>query len=145
MFKRIAGFVSRALHGRHAPSTPPAVPAGTLPATTQPAGPRPVLVGLSGEFAGAELELDERDVALGTDPRQCQLVFPADHELVCKRHCTLRWDAPAQQLLLEDCWSANGTFVGAGRALEAGQPWQLAAGECFYLGQPSVMFVVRFE
>lgn len=127
------------------PLPPRAAPPGPRQPELPTAGPRPLLVGLSGDFAGTELELDDQALAIGRDPRLCQLVFPPDNELICKRHCTLRWDGAAQQLLLEDCWSTNGTFVGAGQAVPSGQPRPLAAGERFYLGDPSVMFEVRFE
>lgn len=145
--ERVKDVVSRTLHRK--PKVPPARPQAPGPRAqalaARPAGPRPVLMGVSGEFAGAELELDEQGLAIGRDPRLCQLVFPPDNELVSKRHCTLHWVAAAQQVMLEDCWSTNGTFVGKGEALKPGLPRPLRAGERFYLGDPSVSFEVRFE
>ena len=120
---------------------PPAVAAPSA----APVGPRALLAGLSGAFAGVELELDEHGVGIGRDRRLCELGLPAENELISELHCRLLWDAATGQVLIEDCWSTSGTYIGAGQQLEPGQARVLTAGERFYLGDPSEMFELRFE
>jgi hypothetical protein len=46
--------------------------------------------------------------------------------------------------MLEDLWSTNGTFLGGGRRIEAGQPEPLSSADQFYLGDANVLFEVRY-
>ena len=110
---------------------------------------RPVLRCLSGPLAGAELELDEAPLVIGRDPHVSQLVFPKEAKAVSGRHCLLTFDRDAQQFLLEDCWSTNGTFLmprpdaaSADRNLPGGQVTPLTAGTHFYVGNRAYAFVV---
>ena len=104
---------------------------------------RPVLRGVSGHYAGSEIELDDRPLYIGRDPRLCQLVFPSSLSDVSKRHCVLRFDSRTQTLLLDDCGSTNGTFLQSGEALKPGQPRPLRPYDSFYLGDRRIMFEVR--
>ena len=103
---------------------------------------KPQLRGLSGPFAGNVLELPEGTVTLGRDPRRRQLVFPAECAEIGRQHALLRFDPQADQFLLEDCGSRNGTFLEAGARLPPHQPQRLPPGTRFYLGDRRYRFEV---
>lgn len=106
---------------------------------------RPVLRGISGPYANAAIPLDEGAIAIGRDPGLCQLVMPADAADIGRRHCTINWDRASGTFLLEDCWSANGTFLGNGKKIAAGIPVTLRSGERFHLADPRYQFEVALE
>jgi len=103
---------------------------------------RPQLRGLSGPFAGNVLDLPEGALAMGRDPRLCQLVFPEECAEVGREHALLRFDPPRDQFLLEDCGSRNGTFLDAGERLPPHQSHRLPPGTRFYLGDRRYRFEV---
>ena len=125
-------FVTR----RHVREKVPVSPKTTL---------RPVLRGIRGQYAGTILELTREPLAIGRDPRLCQLVLPASSSGVSKRHCIIRFDTTSREFLLEDCWSRNGTFRESGRKLDSERPVALKPGDRFYLGGPEEMFEVGLE
>lgn len=104
---------------------------------------QPVLCGVSGYYAGNEIQLDDRPLFIGRDPRMCQLVFPASVVDVSKCHCVLRFDPRIGSLLLDDCGSTNGTFLRSGEEVKPGNPRPLRPQDSFYLGDRSTMFKVR--
>jgi len=108
-----------------------------------PAGSRPVLVGISGAFAGNEIRMGAESIAIGRDPQQCQLVFDKDVTDVGRLHCTLSFDSAHKAFILTDKQSTNGTFTGDGIRLKAGAACQIGHGGRFYLASPRNMFEVR--
>jgi hypothetical protein len=121
------------------------IPVRQRPAQSPFAKPRafrPQLIGLSGPFAGNVLDLPEGALAIGRDPRQCQLVFPAECTEVGRQHAQVRFDAQADLFLLEDCGSRNGTFLEAGERLPPHQLHRLSPGTRFYLGDRRYRFEV---
>jgi hypothetical protein len=108
----------------------------------------PLLYGVSGEYAGVELELGDDPVVLGRDPRVSQLVFSPDTPGVSGRHCSIRFDPERQTVLVEDLWSSHGTFLvsgpGSGERLSGGEPRPLRSADQFYLADPDVLFEVRY-
>lgn len=115
------------------------------PATGEPrTGAGPMLCGVRGEFAGVELELGEDPVIIGRDPEHSQLVFVGDAPSVSGRHCSVRFDAQRQAIVLEDLSSTNGTFLRTGERVAAGVPQLLGPADAFYLGDPDVLFEVRY-
>jgi len=104
---------------------------------------RAFLRGLSGEFAGMDVELDDGPLVLGRDPRASHLVFTANPGEVSKRHCLVRRDPSSGAFLLEDCWSTNGTFRENGERLEPGRPHPLRSGDRFYAASPENLFEFR--
>ena len=121
------------------------IPARQAPGKPPPSVPRsfrPQLRGLSGPFAGNVLDLPEEALAIGRDPRLCQLVFPAECAEVGRQHALLRFDPQIGQFLLEDCGSRNGTFLDAGERLPPNRAHRLAPGTCFYLGNRRYRFEV---
>ncbi|TVR65759.1 MAG: FHA domain-containing protein, partial [Candidatus Competibacteraceae bacterium] len=59
-----------------------------------------------------------------------------------RQHALLRFDPQADQFLLEDCGSRNGTFLEAGARLPPHQPQRLPPGTRFYLGDRRYRFEV---
>jgi hypothetical protein len=140
--RAVASSVKRMTEPRRA--VPPPMPAAPLPPPLAPgAPPRLLLLGVAGQYAGSEIPLDDRPLTIGRDPRQCQLVFPADSDSISKRHCVLRYRSAQGTLEIEDCGSTNGTYVNSGEPVPAGRPRPLRAGDRFYLGDARNLFEVR--
>jgi pSer/pThr/pTyr-binding forkhead associated (FHA) protein len=70
--------------------------------------------------------------------------MPRAAHRVSRRHCCLRWDG-GRRVTLEDCGSANGTFLADGRRLPAGQPAPLQPGDRFYLGNRDHQFQLEWD
>ena len=102
----VLAFTNRGRNGgqsrrreRHAAAGPAGrrtpAPEGAIPRIRRRASPArsiaevetPTLYGVSGEYAGVELELSDEPVVIGRDPRVNQLVFSADTAGVSGRHC----------------------------------------------------------
>jgi len=79
---------------------------------------------------------------MGRDPHRCQLVFPAECGDIGRQHARLRFDAGAGAFVLEDCGSANGTFLDSGERLAPNQPRRLPSGARFYLSSRAFQFEV---
>lgn len=105
----------------------------------------PRLFGAAGHFKGNAFEVDNMPITIGRDPKECQIVFPADMASIGRKHCTLRYDNTSQVFLLEDCGSRNGTFLTVGGRLQKGKPYRLQSGDKFYLSDATTMFEVRRE
>lgn len=110
---------------------------------TPPAGSRPLLLGVSGPFAGNEIRIGRETISIGRNPQQCQLVFPTDTEGVGRQHCSIRFDEVRKTFILTDNSSTNGTFTGNGERLSPGASFQIAHGGRFYLASPRNLFEVR--
>jgi serine protease Do len=105
---------------------------------------RPILKGLTGDFAGWTLELDEEPLTLGGDPQWCKLVIKETE--ISKRHATIRYDSRDKAFYIEDCWSKNGAFLSSGKKVVPGEgPKRLKSGDRFYLGNTKYMFEVYLE
>jgi S1-C subfamily serine protease len=116
----------------------PAQRQGPAPA----APPRYLLRGVSGHYAGVEIPLGTEPVAIGRDPAMADLVIPAGHGGVSKRHMLVSSDPRGSGFLLQDCWSRNGSFLAGGKALPAGESVVVPAGTRFYLATPDLTFEV---
>jgi hypothetical protein len=125
------------------PPSPPSPVGEHDPARTERPAGKPVLRGVAGYYSGSTIEMNAEPLTLGRDARASNLVLPREAAAVSQRHCTVSWDG--QRFLLEDCWSTNGTIVGAGEKLEPGRQRPLSAGERFYLGDESNAFEVGYE
>lgn len=123
----------------------------SIPIPAAPPSPevekKPVLRGVSGQYAGMEIELNQEPLVIGRDPRMAQLVITqgADWEEVSGRHCTITYDQGRQQFFIEDHWSSNGTFMESGKKIEPGKPVLLNNGQRFYLSSKGNMFEVVLE
>jgi len=107
------------------------------------AGSRPVVIGVSGAFAGNEIRLGAETISIGRDPQQCQLVFPKETEGVGRLHCAVRFDETRKAFILTDKNSTNGTYMGNGERLSPGSSFQIGHGGRFYLATPRNQFEVR--
>jgi pSer/pThr/pTyr-binding forkhead associated (FHA) protein len=99
---------------------------------------------LSGEYDGVELELSDEPIAMGRDPRVSHLVFSSTESAISGHHCAVWFDRETRAAMVEDFWSTNGTYLGDGRRLQGGLPQPLRSSDQFYLGDPSVLFEVRY-
>ena len=112
-----------------------------------PARPiRPVLRVLNGSMAGTVLELDERDLVIGRDPRACHWLV--GDSSISRRHCMVRFDPARNGFFLEDLWSTGGTFLlnGATREeIEAGKPVFLRSGARFSMAGAEHRFELKTE
>ncbi len=114
-----------------------------VPTPAPAASFRPVLAGLTGEFAGVEVLLEQGYLVIGRDPQRAQLVFRQGADAVSRQHCALRADAVTGAVYLEDCESTHGTFLESGERLPPRVPRPLRAGDRFYLGDRGNLFEVR--
>jgi len=106
--------------------------------------PRPVIKGITGSFAGQNIELVDNQLTIGRDPRLAQLVYPQNKEEISRKHCAIRFDVNTQKFTLTD-YSSNGTFLSSNQKLEPGQAYYLNSGDRFYLADPSEVFELKIE
>lgn len=105
---------------------------------------RPVLVGLSGAYAGQKMDLINNQITIGRDPDEAQVVYPQDFGELSRRHCTVYYDQNTGQITLEDT-SNNGTFLADGRKIGQGQKHNLQPGDTFSLTESGEIFTVELE
>lgn len=95
---------------------------------------------VAGAHAGRSIPLVAEPCVLGRDHTVSNLVFPADAVHVSKRHCQV--SLRDGQVLLEDTWSSNGTFLESGERLSPGKPRALRPGDRFQVGSADNVFEV---
>lgn len=101
--------------------------------------------GVKGEFASMTFSLDQNSgsLSIGRDPISNRIVYPRTIHAISRQHCLLSYDANRACIMLEDCGSANGTFLQSGERIEPGTIKPLRAGDTFYLSDPEQAFEVR--
>lgn len=104
---------------------------------------RPLLVGLSGAFAGQVMEFIDNQALIGRDPG-AQAVYPPDSTEVSRKHCVVYFDPQTQQFTLIDI-SSNGTFWSNGERLEQNKQYMIEPGERFSLTESDETFTVELE
>lgn len=114
----------------------PAAPAAPAAAQTNSA----VVVGVSGKFTGSTFAVNDR-VVIGRNPEKCTVCYPVDTKGVSGVHCEIR--KTAQGLVITDCGSTNGTFLGNGQKLQPNVPVNIPNGTYFYLASTEQMFQVK--
>ena len=98
------------------------------------------LVCVSGPLSGQSYVLGAGGLSIGTDPSNT-IRLPAGTPGVSRRHCCIRWQNSAPQLV--DLGSTYGTFLADGqRKLPPQYPTELTVGSRFYLGEPGCMFQI---
>lgn len=105
---------------------------------------KPVLIGISGQYAGQRIDLRDIRVTIGRDPEVAHLIYDSRSEDISRRHCTLFFDDNNGNFVLED-YSSNGTFIEPNVRLAHGRPVYLNHGDRFYLVDRSDLFEVRLE
>ena len=161
--KAVAESVSQRLAGAHKGANKRGAGAGAGAAGTHQADaggagappPRletPLLYGVSGEYAGVELELGDEPVVLGRDPRVSQLVFSPDTpgrlRPALLDSLRSRTSDRARRGPLVDARHVRPfrPRVGPrlGERLSGGEPRPLRSADQFYLADPDVLFEVRY-
>ena len=104
-----------------------------------PSGHSLRLVCVSGPLSGQSYVLGSGVLGIGTDPSNI-VRLPAGTPGVSRRHCCIRWQNSAPQLV--DLGSSYGTFLIGGQRLPPQYPAELNVGSRFYLGEPGCMFQV---
>lgn len=139
------------LEGRVAPNSgyaPQPIPPAPAPAAgpvygRAPYGASPVIYGLTGEFNGRSIPVDDRGVTIGRDPGLCQIAFSGNTPGISRRHCTVNFNRANGTFVLVDIGSSYGTFLESGMKVIQGQAVSLRPGDRFYLADRNNMFEVR--
>lgn len=113
------------------------------PAPRRGFGGTPVLYGITGEFSGRSIQVDQRGLTLGRDSSFCQVAFSGNAPGISRRHCTLNFNHGAGTFTLVDVGSSYGTFLESGMKVMQGQAIALKPGDRFYVGNRNNMFEVR--
>jgi hypothetical protein len=122
------------------PSPAPPAPAPPTPApqpqqSATPAQPavkaRVTLLGLSGEYEGQRLPLMVQGLTFGRDAAVSNIVFSSHTSGISKRHCKVYFQQG--RVMVEDTYSSNGTFLGDGTRIPAGEPRELKHGDVLRL------------
>ena len=95
----------------------------------------PVLVGVSGVYAGQEFMLDQ-DIIFGRDPAKCNIVFPMNTVGVSKVHCQICLNVNGHKAII-DCDSTYGTFLN-GVKLYPGKLALLQSGSEIRIGNREI-------
>lgn len=124
------------------PAYPPAA-SEPIPVTMpvqQPAasGASSHLICTKGHYAGATFPVNGR-LAIGRDPKRCQLVFPSETKGISSLHCEITQQAYG--VTLADMGSTYGTFL-MGRKLNANESVTLNPGDSFHLADGKNEFKV---
>jgi len=104
----------------------------------------PVLIGVSGLYAGQKTDLSHDEIIIGRDPQAARVVYPSESDQISRKHCKIYFDRNMQQFILEDT-SSNGTFLADGRRLKQYQKYPLKPGDTFTLAQSGETFSVELE
>lgn len=84
-----------------------------------------VVVGVSGQYAGAKIEVDNISVVLGRDSSNCQLILNGPQ--ISRKHCSISYDSVKKVYTVID-FSSNGTFLDDGTRLKSGEINELKPG-----------------
>lgn len=101
----------------------------------------PILLGITGDYAGQSIPLDEKGLTIGRDPVSCNIIISSDS--ISRMHCIIKFDGIQNSFTLTDTFSSNGTFLESGDPLGKGQAVMLKNGERFFLAGKENMFEVR--
>ncbi len=94
------------------------------------------LMGLSGEYEGAELEIGN-GIIIGRSPSSCQLIINSDR--VSRKHCKVEYNAATEKYIVTD-FSSNGTYLLGGKRLDENVPVELEKGAIIQLGRKGDTF-----
>lgn len=111
----------------------------------QPSVKHPVIRSLSAQHRGMRVEINNQPILIGRSKSDCSIVFAENTPGVSGRHCSVAWDAASSNFVLTDLGSTYGTYLQGGQKLNPGVPYNLKAGESFYLGEINNMLSVNLE
>lgn len=101
----------------------------------------PLLCGVTGNYAGQMIPVEEKGIIIGRDPLSCNLIIPS--EAISRMHCIVKYDPAQNCFTLTDTCSSNGTFQASGVRVGNGQAIILRSSERFFLASKENMFEVR--
>ncbi len=119
----------------------PSVPLQAAPPGQQIA--RPLLVGLSGTYAGQVVEFSNNQATIGRDS-SAQAVYPPENTEISRIHCTVTFDPVLRHFTIVDT-SSNGTFWINGERLQQYQQYNIEPGDRFSLSESNETFTVELE
>ncbi|MCD8021090.1 MAG: FHA domain-containing protein [Clostridiales bacterium] len=97
--------------------------------TIKSTGKTGTLVGMRGEYAGAQLQIRSGEsVLMGRSKSQCNLIF--SNPKVSRTHCTVTYNSVEDYYLVTN-HSSNGTFLANGQLLTPEKPYHLPHGTIF--------------
>lgn len=106
----------------------------------RPEAKGPVLVAMSGEYAGRKVPIDGHGLVIGRDPQQCNLVLASKD--ISRVHARVTCLVPERKFLVEDLQSRNGIFIGRERIHGT---VVISSGESFTLSEDAATFMVNFS
>lgn len=100
----------------------------------------PVLVAMSGEYAGRKVPIDAHGLVIGRDPQRCNLIMASKD--ISRVHARVTCLLPEKKFLVEDLQSRNGIFLGRERIQGKAM---ISSGESFTLSEDAATFMVSFS
>lgn len=88
---------------------------------------------LAAQHSGRRFEVGSEPILIGRE-QKCAIMFYAKTPGVSHVHCSLSWDEAAQEFILTDLDSSNGTFLENGQRLMPHSPVRVKSGTIFFLG-----------
>jgi len=110
--------------------------------------PKPVVIGVTGQYAGQVIELSSTSIVIGRDPLQANVIFSSDITAVSRVHCIIGFESTKGTFWLEERAhqpSRNGTFLSSGERIQPGRRYTVRNGESFYLSDPGILFEVQLR
>jgi large conductance mechanosensitive channel protein len=95
---------------------------------------RAMLRSMSTQHGGQTFPVGSTPVMIGRDPSSCTIVYREGTAGVSGKHCQVQFDAGSGNFIITDLRSSYGTFLMNGTKLPANTPYQLKAGDSFYVG-----------
>ncbi|MBE6756223.1 MAG: FHA domain-containing protein [Ruminococcaceae bacterium] len=99
------------------------------------------LIGVKGVFEGKKYSIDNKAV-IGRNSERCNVVFPENHPGISAVHCEIVRSGSG--LVIKDCGSSYGTFIGSGEKLTPNNPVVLRSGDMFWVGDKENVFEVKY-
>ena len=99
----------------------------------------PVLVAMSGEYAGSKIPIDTKGILIGRDPEHCNLVMASKD--ISRMHARITCLHSEKKFLIEDLQSKNGIYIGRERIHSK---TIISSGESFTLSEDAATFMVNF-
>lgn len=104
-----------------------------------PENKKAYIKGLSGQFAGETIPLDESYIIIRRNPQVANLVYDQSQKNISRKHLKISFNEAENQFILED-YSSNGTFLFPDKKLESSMPYHLKPGVRFYISDPGESF-----
>ena len=105
--------------------------------------PRGIMRGITGMYAGGEIDLTKGTIIIGRDPQRANLVFGEECPKVSRKHCEIRYDKKEKLFFIKD-YSSNGTFKNQSEnCLPQNMEISLEAGSILDIGDENNRFILE--